>query len=155
MISNQEALLSIAREAHQEMTRLVHEGRTPKPDGSPGYVVKLDPQQGSFKQALIVMAFAGIYFEALTYFIARLKSKTHAKKVDKARYRGKLILLGVRDDALLDAAESFQQDRNDLIHEKAIAVEEVDWTEARFAQSCADTAMEFVAAVKRALATAR
>lgn len=155
MISNQEAFLSIARSAHQEMRRLQDEGRTPKPDGGPGYVITLDPEQRSFKQALIATAFAGIYFEALTYFIARRKSKSQAEKVDKARYRGKLIALGVGDEALLGAAESFQQDRNDLIHEKAIAVEEVDWTEARFAQSCADKAMEFVAAVESALAAAR
>jgi hypothetical protein len=155
MISNQEIFLSIARSAHQEMRRFLDEGRTPKSDGSPGYVITLDSERRSFKQALIATAFAGIYFEALTYFIARRKSKSQAEKVDRARYRGKLIALGVRDEALLGAAESFQQDRNDLIHEKAIAVEDVAWSETRFAQSCADNAMEFVAAVERALAAVR
>lgn len=152
VVSNLEAFLSVAREAHQEMSQLVQEGRTPKPDGSPGYIITLDPEQRSFKQALIAIAFAGIYFEALTYFIARRKSKSKAEKVDKARYHGKLIALGVKDEALLAAAKSFQEVRNDLIHEKAVAVEEV---EARFAQSCADRAMEFVAAVQSALAAAR
>lgn len=155
MISNQEAFLSVAREAHQEMRRLVEEGRTPKPDGSPGYIVTLDPQQSSFKQALIAMAFAGIYFEAHTYFVARLQSKSQAEKVDRAGYRDKLVALGVTDDELLAAAESFRQDRNHLIHEKAMPAEEVNWAEARFAQSCADKAMEFVAAVQSALASAR
>lgn len=155
MISNLEAFLSIAREAHEEMKRLVEEGRIPKPDGSPGYVVTLDPEQRSFKQALIATAFAGMYFEALTYFVARRQSKAKAERVDHAGYRGKLLALGVTDEALLIAAESFRHDRNDLIHEKAMPAEDMNWAEVRFAQSCADRAMEFVAAVQKALTVAR
>jgi hypothetical protein len=146
--------LSVATDAHAEMKRLVEEGRTPKPDGTPGYILALDPEHRSFKQALIVVTFAGIYFEALTYFVARQKSKSQAEKVDGARYRGKLERLGINEEALLQVAESFQLDRNDLVHEKASPAAEVDWGEVRFAQSCADKAMDFIVAVQRALSAA-
>lgn len=137
------------------MRRLDAEGRTPKPDGSPGYIVKLDPQRRSFKQALIAVAFAGIYYEALTYFVARQTNKSQARKVDSADYRGKLVALGVADTSLLCAAEAFRVNRNDLVHEKAAPAEEVDWVQVRFAQSSADEAIHFIAAVQQALAAAR
>jgi len=155
MISNLHTFLAIATEAHREMRRLVDESRTPKADGMPGYVILLDPQRRSFKQALITVAFAGIYYEALTYFIARETSKSQAAKVDGADYRGKLEALGITDKALLQTANSFRLDRNDLIHEKAVPADEIDWVQARFAQSCADKAIEFISAVQLALATAR
>ena len=154
MISNFDIFLSIAREAHSEMKRLDEEGRVPKPDGSPGFVVTWDPERRSFKNALIATTFAGVYFEALTYFIARSQSAAKAEKVDRAGYREKLIELGVTDNALLDAAVLFRLDRNDLVHEKAVPIEQFDGSKARFAQSSADKAMHFLECVQRALGTA-
>lgn len=151
MISNKESFLSVAREAHQEMTRLFEEGRTPKPDGSQGYIVKLDLKQRSFKNALVAVTFAGIYFEALTYFVARQISKSKATRVDKAGYHDKLVELGVTDWSLLQAAETFRINRNDLVHEKAIPASVVNWEEVRFAESCADKAIEFVTTVHAVL----
>lgn len=134
------------------MRRLDEQSRSPKSDGSDGYVVVWDPQRRSFKQALIAVAFAGVYFEALTYFVARQQSKSQARKVDSAAYREKLIALKVTDELLLQAAESFRQDRNDLMHEKAAPAEEMDWSQARKAQQSAGKALEFVVSVERALA---
>lgn len=151
MIFNKEIFRSVAREAHQRMKHLLEEGRTPKPDGSPGYIVKLDPEHRAFKQALIVVMFSGAYFEALTYYVARQVSKSKADKVGNASYRKKLVSLGICNDELLQAAEAFRADRNDLVHEKAIPATDLNWEKARFAESCADRAIEFVASVERLL----
>jgi len=138
------------------MKRLLEEGRTLKPDGSPGYVVKFDPEQRVFKQALIAITFSGIYFEAFAYFVARQISKSKAEKVDKARgYRAKLEELGVEDAGLLEAAESFRKSRNELVHEKAAPMAEIDFAEAHFAESCADKAMEFIALLHQSVANVR
>lgn len=155
MISNKGIFLSVAREAHQQMKRLLEEGRTPKPDGSPGYIIKLDPEHRAFKQALIVVMFSGVYFEALTYYVARQVSKSKADKVGNASYREKLVALGISDEELLHSAEAFRADRNDLVHEKAIPVSDINWAKARFAESCADKAIEFVASVERLLVNNR
>ena len=155
VISNLETHLSIALDAHSEMVSLMAKGRRPKPDGSPGFVITLDPDRKCFKKALITSAFAGIYFEALTYATARHISKTKAVKVDKAKYREKLEELGVTDVALLEAAEKFRKDRNDVIHEKALPASEFSWSEGRFAQDCADSAIEFIMSVRLELTGAR
>lgn len=152
LISNLATFRAIAVEAHEEMRRLDDQARSHKPDGSDGYVITLDPTCRSFKQALITVAFAGVYFEALTYLVARQQSESQARKVDRAAYREKLVVLKVTDELLLQAAESFRLDRNDLMHEKAAPVEELDWSQARKAQRCAGKALEFIESVERALA---
>jgi hypothetical protein len=155
MISNVDTYLAIAEESHAEMTRLFNAGRSPKPDGSPGYVVTYDPSQGSFKQAMICIAFSAMYFEALVYLIARTRlSKTQAEKSDGLSYEGRLELLGVHDPMLLKAAEEFRIARRDLVHEKAILPTEIGKKPIWRAQHLADDSIAFIRTVSGALASA-
>jgi hypothetical protein len=155
MISNRDVYLAIAEEAHAEMTRFFDASRKPKPDGSPGYIVTLDPSRGSFKQALICIAFAGMYFEALVYVTARTRlSKTKAAAIDSGPYEKRLEALGVTDLALLQAAQEFRAARRYLVHEKAILPTEIASEEFWMAQDVANNAIAFVRGATAALSGA-
>jgi hypothetical protein len=152
MISNMDTYLSIARESHSEMERLFNAARSPKPDGSPGYIITYDPNSGSFKQALITIAFSAMYFEALTYFTARKRfSKTKAADICGMWYENRLEPLGITDKPLTDRAKLFRLARNDLIHEKAIIPSELGSSTIRFAQQTANESIEFVLTVRSQL----
>ena len=94
--------------------------RRPKPDGSPGYIVTLDPEHKSFKQAMICIVFTGMWFEAITHLaMVDLLGKEVARQWDRRSYRNKLQKLGCKESPLLDRLQTFVDSRNDLIHEKA------------------------------------
>jgi hypothetical protein len=155
MISNINAYLAIAEESHAEMTRLLNVERRPKPDGSPGHVITYDPTQASFKQALICIAFSAMYFEALTYLVARSRfSKTKAEKIDGLNYEQRLESLGVLEPDLQVAAKSFRDARRDLVHEKAILPTEIGKKPIWRAQNVANESIAFVRAVSGALSGA-
>ena len=50
---------AIAIEAFEAMRELVGSGRRPKEDGAPGWILQFDPNQKSFKQAMVVIVFTG------------------------------------------------------------------------------------------------
>jgi hypothetical protein len=152
MISNIEIYLAIAMESHGEMNRLFSACREPKRDGSPGYIVHPDINRGSFKQALICIAFLGMYFEALTYLTARDRfSKTKALTIDGFPYEKRLEALGVTDPSLLQSAKQFREMRRDLVHEKAIHIDEIGTAKIHSAQDSANEAMAFIRSVTAAL----
>ena len=97
VLTNLSVYLAIAEEALAETTRLSEAGRTPRPDGQPGYIISSDPGHKSFKQSLIAIAFAGMYLEALFGLIGNENlGKNLYKKIDHFPYEEKLrLLLGV------------------------------------------------------------
>lgn len=154
-MSNLNVYLAIAEEASATCQRLHEEGRRPKPDGQPGWIIMLDPERRSFKQGLIAIAFAGMYLEALLAWVARERlGKERAKKIDRKTYEEKLELLGVRDPKVLDDCRRFRLARNDVMHEKAVTFEELRPEDFRTAQEEAAHAIETVKAIATAISGA-
>lgn len=121
LISNIRTYFAIAEDAAAESKRLLDAGRTPKPDGQPGFVVAFDPEQKSFKQSLIAIAFAGMYLEALVGIMGRQRlGEDRYAKIERATYEEKLRQLGVSDPKLLADCKRFRLARNDLVHEKPV-----------------------------------
>jgi hypothetical protein len=132
LLSNASVYRSIAEEANAEAQRLWSEGRTPKPDGSAGFVVAFDPSRRSFKQSLVAIAFAGIYLEALLYLTGtQVMGKKWKNKWDRTTYEEKLHALGIREVQFLESAERLRKSRRDLVHEKAVPMEELPSTTSR------------------------
>ena len=44
-------------------------GQRPKDDGSPGWIKTFDPEQNSFKQAMVSIVFTGMWIEALLHLL--------------------------------------------------------------------------------------
>ena len=120
VISNISVYKAISEEAYLKMLELKENGRTPKPDGSEGYVIKYDPKQNSFKQAMISIVFTGMWLEALMHLliIKKYDNKTF-KEYDFKSYEDKLGLLGCTDNNILNLIERFRKCRKELVHEKA------------------------------------
>jgi hypothetical protein len=146
VLTNLIVYLAIAEEALAESMRLFEAGRTPKPDGQPGYVIAWGPARQSFKQSLIAIAFAGIYMEALLGLVgnARLGKALYNKIDRQTTYEEKLSLLGVYDPTALASCKRFREARNDLMHEKVVDVEALMTAQIRNAQEEAVFGIEFV-----------
>jgi hypothetical protein len=137
--------LAIAEEANSEAQALWNAARVPKPDGSDGHVISYDPSARSFKQSLIAIAFAAAYFEALIYMLGTTKvGAAWADKMDRKTYEDKLHALGVADEELIISAKRLRLSRNDLIHEKAIAVGEIAAGDLRRAHVEAAHSINFI-----------
>jgi hypothetical protein len=144
-LSNASIYRSIAEEANAEAQRLWSEARTPKPDGSAGFVIAFDPSRRSFKQSLVAIAFAGIYLEALLYLRGtEAMGAVWKNKWDGSTYEAKLRALGVTDAEFLASAERLRKSRRDLVHEKAVPAEEIPTAELRWAHKEAAFAVAFV-----------
>jgi len=91
-----------------------------KDDGSEGYVLSYDPNQRSFKQAMISIVFTGMWLEAVLHQeIVSKHGVSTFRKYDFKSYRDKLALLGVTNVKLLEQVDSFKSTRKELVHEKA------------------------------------
>ena len=111
---------AIAIEAFEAMQELVESGRQPKGDGSPGWILQFDPNQKSFKQAMIVIVFTGMWLEALLHLlIVRDHGEAKFREVDYKSYEEKLRLVGIDDNSILEAGKRFKTARKTLVHEKA------------------------------------
>lgn len=144
-ISNANVYRSIAEEANTEAQRLWDAARMPKPDGSAGFIITFDPARRAFKQGLVAIAFAGIYLEALLYLRGSQAMGSNWKnKWDGCTYKQKLQALGVTDTQLLAAAERLRKSRRDLVHEKALPVEEIPSAELRWAHEEAASAIALI-----------
>jgi hypothetical protein len=152
---NAKVYRDIAEQAYEEAVRLDRSSKTPKLDGSPGYVIAFDPSRRSFKQCLIAIAFSGIYLEALLYLKGvELHGQQWKNKHGRKTYEAKLRLLGVTDDSLLHGAKRLRESRNDLVHEKALPLEEVAAEVRRKAQTEAAFAVVVIQQVSHALQNA-
>ena len=144
MITNVSTYKAIAIGAHTEMHELIDSGRRPKDDGSPGWILNFDPDQKSFKQAMISIVFTGMWLEALLHLvIVRDHGVGTFKKYDFKSYADKLRLLGCSDLDILEAAGQFQKCRKELVHEKAY----FDCGEIKMAQDEADNAHKLLLSV--------
>lgn len=151
LITNADTYLQIAEDAVCKMGRLDQSQTSPKPDGGEGHILAYDPEQRSFKNALVAQVFACMYFEAECYIEALSKSgKEEAGKIDRSTYEVRLRSLGVTDKLILQHAEQLRKTRRELVHEKACPIAEVG--EIRSAQDEANFAIDFV---KRAICAVR
>ena len=142
--TNMSVYRAITLDAHQKMHEQISAGRRPKGDGSPGWIINFDPDQGSFKQAMIAIVFAGMWLEALLHLlIVRDHGAEKFREYDFKSYADKIRLLGCLDKKLLDAAERFQKSRKELVHEKA----HFDGGKGKAAQDEADNAHELLVTI--------
>src|SRR5262245_8752992 len=121
-MSNVHLFLAIATESAAESQRLLDAQRQPKPDGSPGFIVALDLEQRSYRHACLAVVFAGIFFEAVTYLVARMRGGIGlADQVGGvSSYWGKARALDLGEDWVRIGCERLQETRNDIVHEKCL-----------------------------------
>lgn len=118
VISNHLVYLEIAREALARSQRLSRRNRTELPGGRA--IIRADRGQRSFKAALIAIAFAGMYFEALLHLVGSRRLGVQGyERIDKSTYEDKLKALGVADPGVVLDCKRFRETRRDLMHEKA------------------------------------
>jgi len=85
VLSNFDVYFAIAEEALRKSKELGEAHRAPKPDGTPGYILRFDPERQSFKQALISIVFSCISLEDLLYIYG-------IQRFGKKKYRERLSL---------------------------------------------------------------
>ena len=121
LLTNARIYRSIADDAYRQMSADMDTHVRPAPDGAAAVVKTFDPEQLSFKQAMIAVVFTCIWLEAALHLliVGTLGRDAYTKKVDHAGYRDKLTLLGCGDEELLGNVQRLQQVRRELVHEKA------------------------------------
>jgi hypothetical protein len=137
LISNTEVYKAIADEAYQKMIQLMADGRRPRTDGNPGWIITRDPSQNCFKQSMISIVFTGMWLEAFLHLlIVRECGEEIFKAYDRKTYEEKLQLLGCTDERIFNRVSRFREARISLVHEKAL----LDGGEIKFAQEEAENA---------------
>ena len=145
LLTNALVYRAIAEEALAESARLEAAARQPKPDGSPGFVIQMDPERKSFKKSLVAIAFSGIYLEALLFVHGTFQIGTDwEKKFDRKSYEEKMKALGIKDEALLAAAKRLREVRKELVHEKARPLETAALSKNYWAQTEASASVTLV-----------
>jgi hypothetical protein len=148
IFTNVSTYRAIAIEAFEAMQELGEPGRRTKADGSPGWILQFDPKQKSFKQAMVAIVFAGMWLEALLHLlIVRDHGEEKFREFDFKPYEEKLRLIGIDDNAILEAAARFRVARKELVHEKA----HFDAGETKTAQDEARNAYQLLVAIDTAL----
>lgn len=116
-------------------------GRRPKPNGEPGWIITYDPEQKSYKAALIVIVFCGMFLEALLHLlIVNRKGIVAFKSYDRKTYEDKLRFLDCTEESILNLCENYRKARREIVHEKA----HLDQTTVLFAQKEAETAITMI-----------
>jgi hypothetical protein len=119
VVTNLATYKAIAEEAYTQMVKANESSRTPRSDGA-GWIIRYDPEQASFKSAMIVVVFTGMWLEALMHMlIMREHGEAKYHEYDRKSYEQKLQVLGVMDKTLLSKVERFRLTRKELVHEKA------------------------------------
>jgi hypothetical protein len=151
-LSNVDVFYSLVEDSYSAMGLAMERGRTPKPDGS-GFIVSIDSYETAFKNACVVVAFSGMFLEALVYLVAlRRFSKSKAQEIDRIKpYRERLEAMGITDSRLLDQAELFQKARRELVHEKALELGKPIANPPIYAQDAAEQAIEFIRSLREQL----
>lgn len=131
----------IAKESYTAMNEFTNRNRKPKPNGEPGYIITLDPEQKSFKHALIIIVFCGIFLESILHLlIVKQKGLDTFNKYDRKIYEDKLRLLGCDDQSILNLCKQFRETRKEIVHEKAY----INANSMRIAQKEADVAIKLI-----------
>jgi len=148
VITNVSTYRAIALEAFEAMQQLVESGRRRKEDGSPGWILEFDPNQKSFKQAMVAIVFTGMWLEALLHLlIIRNYGEEKFREFDHKSYEKKLQLIGINDSSILKAVGRFRIVRKELVHEKA----HFDTRETKTAQDEALNAYQLLLTIETAL----
>ena len=145
---------AIADAAYERMSEDMDRNVRPMLDRSPGTIKTFDPEQKSFKDAMISVVFGCVWLEALLHLlIVRLFGRECFKKVDRRlSYGEKLPLLGCVDDQLLEWTRQLQGSRRQLVHEKALLEftdEGVFTGEVKTAQDEAENARRVMVEVRK------
>jgi len=139
--TNVRVFYKIAQESYKAMAEDLNSHRRPKPNGEPGYIITLDPDQKSFKNAFITIVFCGVFLESLLHLlIVKEKGLEVFKKYDHKPYEEKFCLLGCSDPSIMDLCEKFRVARREVVHEKAY----LDDDYFRVAQKEAKIAIELI-----------
>lgn len=142
VLSNIDVYWSIAEEAHTNMQAAWVEHTTPRPEGQPGLIIRWDPDRRSFKSAMIVIAFCGMFLDSLLYISLQDKlGRAEALKADRFPHEERLEILGITDAALLKRVAAFREARKDLLHEKAVDLTDLAAQSMWTAQDVAGSAM--------------
>ena len=120
ILTNVDIYKLIANAAYYNMSEDMGKNVKPRPEDSSGAIKTFDPEQTSFKQAMISTVFTCIWLEAILHLriVAKSEKKCYTK-VDHKIFEEKLKLLGCRDTELLENVERLRKVRNELVHEKA------------------------------------
>lgn len=121
-LTNAYVYLAIAEDALRASHHALVRHRQPNPNNADGSIFQIDPEQTSFKQSMIALAFAGMFYEAITYTAGKRQglSKSKLMRLCQNPYHEKLSVLGFNDEILNTDLSRFRLARNDLIHEKAL-----------------------------------
>lgn len=139
--TNIHVFYKIAKESYAAMNEFTNSNRKPKPNGEHGYIITLDPEQKSFKHALITIVFCGMFLESILHLlIVKQKGLDTFKKYDWKIYEDKLKLLGCDDRSILNLCKQFRDTRKVIVHEKAY----INADSMRIAQEEANTAVELI-----------
>ncbi|MEN9062824.1 hypothetical protein [Ponticoccus litoralis] len=145
--SNADLFEKIAEEQFAEIEAARKRFRQSRPDGE-GWIFALDPAQSEFKAALISIAFSAMWLDAKLHLVmVERLGKSLAKKHDTKTYEGKLVELGVSDEALLLRVKDFRALRRELMHEKAFQSND----DFRFAQDEAKKTRSLMAEISARL----
>jgi hypothetical protein len=155
LLTNAHVYRAIAEEALAEAIRLDAAAKQPKPDGSPGFVIQLDPERKSFKRSLVAIAFSGIYLEALLFVHGTFRMGARwEQKFDRKLYEEKLKALGITDEELLASSKRLHEVRNELVHEKARSLDTAALSNTYWAQSEATASVALVQTIAAKLTSA-
>lgn len=140
--TNVRVFYKIAQESYEAMKEHFNSHTRPKPNGEPGYIFTLDPEQKSFKSAFITIVFCGVFLEALLHIlIVKQHGLKVFKKYDPKTYEEKLRLLGCSEPSITDLCKKYRDARREVVHEKAYL--DNDYV-LRVAQKEAEIAIELI-----------
>lgn len=92
--TNVRVFYKIAQESYAAMNKFLNMYRRPKPNGEPGYINTLDPDQKSFKHAFITIIFCSVFLESILHLlIVKQKGLKVFDEYDFNPYKDKLQLL--------------------------------------------------------------
>ena len=120
-LTNVRVYRSIADDAYKQMWADMDANVRPGREGSDCVVKIFDPEQLSFKQAMISVVFTCVWLEATLHLliVGNIGRNAYTNKVDHSGYRDKLNLLDCWDEELLRHVDRLQQVRRELVHENA------------------------------------
>ena len=146
IFSNARVFYAIAREAFETMKELDAKYIRPKPDGQPGFIKTIDPEQKSFKNAFVCVVFCGVYTDAILHVLIGRKFGTEkCKELDRKTYEFKLGELGCNDESIIKDAEKYRLSRKEVVHEKAM----LDQNDLKTAQDEAAFAFDLVERIRK------
>ena len=92
-----------------------------KDNGEIGNVITFDYEQKSFKCALIIVVFVGIFLESILHMllVQKIGLKGYTRKIDRSELKEKIRILGCNDVKIRIACDQYIIARKELVHEKA------------------------------------